>query len=31
VVYDDGSIQDWVDAHFLPDTVVIRSALASAT
>lgn len=27
VVYDDGSIQTWVDQQYLPDTVVIRSAL----
>ena len=27
VVYDDGSIQAWVDEKYLPDTVAIRSAL----
>lgn len=27
VVYDDGSIQDWADATYLPDTVAIRGAL----
>lgn len=27
VIYDDGTIQDWVDAQYLPDTVAIRSAL----
>ena len=27
VVYDDGSIQAWVDATYLPDTVAIRGAL----
>jgi hypothetical protein len=27
VVYDDGRIQDWVDAAYLPDTVAIRPAL----
>jgi hypothetical protein len=30
VIYDDGSIQDWVDAQYLPDTVAIRSALRDA-
>jgi len=27
VIYDDGSIQAWVDGQYLPDTVAIRSAL----
>jgi hypothetical protein len=27
VLYDDGSIQAWVDQQYLPDTVAIRSAL----
>jgi hypothetical protein len=27
VVYDDGRIQDWVDAAYLPDAVAIRPAL----
>ena len=27
VIYDDGSIQAWVDQEFLPDTVAIRGAL----
>jgi hypothetical protein len=27
VVYDDGSIQAWADAAYLPDTVAIRGAL----
>ena len=27
VIYDDGSIQEWVDHTYLPDTVAIRSAL----
>jgi hypothetical protein len=27
VIYDDGSIQEWVDQTYLPDTVAIRSAL----
>lgn len=27
VLYDDGSIQAWVDQEFLPDTVAIRGAL----
>ncbi len=27
VIYDDGSIQAWVDQEYLPDTVAIRGAL----
>jgi len=27
VIYDDGSIQAWVDSRYLPDTVAIRGAL----
>ncbi len=30
VVYDDGSIQAWVDQEYLPDTVAIRGALRDA-
>jgi hypothetical protein len=30
VVYDDGSIQAWADATYLPDTVAIRGALRDA-
>jgi hypothetical protein len=30
VIYDDGSIQAWVDQEFLPDTVAIRGALKDA-